>query len=66
MPSIAHRTYYSYNYDGEPSYKDCCDNNDCCCLSDVFNCDIDKKKVALVAAGALLGIVGICLLRKKH
>lgn len=72
MPSISKRKYYTYNYDGEPSYKyweeksqeevtDPCSDN--CCAFDI---DINKKTVAIIGVGVAVGILGLCLLKKKR
>ena len=72
MPNISKRKYYTYNYDGEPSYKyweekieDSIKDPDCkdSCILDI---EINKKTVAIIGAGIAVGILGICILKRKH
>lgn len=72
MPSISKRKYYTYHYDGEPTYKYWEEksegeiNEPCCSDSCSFDIEINKKTVALVGAGIAVGILGIYLLKRKH
>lgn len=72
MPKISHKKYYAYHYDGEPSYKYWEEKSEdevkdpCCSDLCSFDIEINKKTVALIGAGIAVGILGICLLRRRH
>lgn len=79
IPKASYSNYYSYKYNGEPSYHSCNENKDSknilfdndfiknskSCLSEMMT-DNKYKTLAIAGAGVSLGILGAYMLKRKH
>lgn len=79
IPKISYSNYYSYKYNGEPSYNN--HNHDTenknffnhdfiedskCCIKNMMSDNNKYKTLAIAGAGVSLGLLGIYMLKKRY